>query len=879
TAMEQRESHAETESLSLGGRGIGRGRGTARGSARGRGNFARGAHQASNEALYSAQQSAPFPVPTRGARGGVPGIRAQARGSHTPYRFYHPSHNPDAVSQVGQGQGPRPDEPDVVEARPQSAPAGSTVDSGIPHAVFVPRGRGRGRGRDRAASASARGLRGGLGGAAQGPAPSHPARLDDHQQEEEPVVDFADFQAAYSHTHTNTGIDTQVRPLTAPASAHALPSVVGGVAGPGFGRPGRGRGGRGGRGSRPRGWPDDSLSQSPALGARQWSGTGTVIGTGAETSAPSGLAFANHPASLAHRLDSSFGPSRGRDRCRARGTVSLRGRGAAVPPPAPEQVQPHSDGPRDGTSSAISRADGAAGRGGGGGEVAQRSRGRGRARGRGTAGPLAPTRVAETLADPWSDLPQMQPLAQPQPGGRLGRGGGLRARASRGSAARGREHQQQREVETPEVVWGSGDDEGWEDVDEGGEGGSAKTGEKNKGRRGANQSATANGAAAPTTPAVPTPRPVHAPAKPAAPQHPAPHHARSSPSDPDLAPTSPVVRGRGGRSRPRAASRGGTGVGLAHGRGGGGGSAVEASSNGDTGFVTGIARPPSAPVGRGRGGGRGGRVRGIGRGAAELNVDVDEGLARLGMGVSVSDSSVMHDGPHRSDQAGAGEGESRYPESAPPTRAGPERGGRGDGFPAHGAIAGRGRGRGRANDDVGERGVHADVRAAVAHPLASAPDRPQSAPFSNTEADVSPSARRRGGGGRSQRGRGGFGVGSAGTAGGRPELFERHLSTAEVDAGVADGTIVLGVVRINKKNRAEAYVTITVETQGDGGGHLAGEGRSEQVLEDTDVLISGVRKRNRALEGDLVAVKFLDGTELESEQGFRKKDKERRNKE
>src|SRR5690606_4886776 len=72
-----------------------------------------------------------------------------------------------------------------------------------------------------------------------------------------------------------------------------------------------------------------------------------------------------------------------------------------------------------------------------------------------------------------------------------------------------------------------------------------------------------------------------------------------------------------------------------------------------------------------------------------------------------------------------------------------------------------------------------------------------------------------------------------------------------------DGQLVSGILRVNKKNRSDAYVT-TPDL-------------------DADIFICGSKDRNRALEGDLVAVELLDvdevwGQKREKEEKKKRKD-------
>ena len=68
---------------------------------------------------------------------------------------------------------------------------------------------------------------------------------------------------------------------------------------------------------------------------------------------------------------------------------------------------------------------------------------------------------------------------------------------------------------------------------------------------------------------------------------------------------------------------------------------------------------------------------------------------------------------------------------------------------------------------------------------------------------------------------------------------------------------MVGILRVNKRNRSDAYI-------------------STEVL-DADIYICGSKDRNRALEGDIVAVELLDvddvwGTKKEKEEKKRKKE-------
>lgn len=93
----------------------------------------------------------------------------------------------------------------------------------------------------------------------------------------------------------------------------------------------------------------------------------------------------------------------------------------------------------------------------------------------------------------------------------------------------------------------------------------------------------------------------------------------------------------------------------------------------------------------------------------------------------------------------------------------------------------------------------------------------------------------------------------------RKTLFTPYLPQATLPALLGDGQLVSGILRVNKKNRSDAYVTT-----GDG-------------LLDADIFICGSKDRNRALEGDLVAVELLDvdevwGQKREKEEKKKRKD-------
>ncbi|KAI9839815.1 MAG: hypothetical protein M1819_000005 [Sarea resinae] len=91
----------------------------------------------------------------------------------------------------------------------------------------------------------------------------------------------------------------------------------------------------------------------------------------------------------------------------------------------------------------------------------------------------------------------------------------------------------------------------------------------------------------------------------------------------------------------------------------------------------------------------------------------------------------------------------------------------------------------------------------------------------------------------------------------RKTLFTPYLPQASLPALLGDGQLVAGILRVNKKNRSDAYVTTTDL--------------------DADIFICGSKDRNRALEGDNVAIELLDvdevwGQKREKEEKKKRKD-------
>ncbi|KAK0636284.1 hypothetical protein B0T17DRAFT_503752 [Bombardia bombarda] len=92
----------------------------------------------------------------------------------------------------------------------------------------------------------------------------------------------------------------------------------------------------------------------------------------------------------------------------------------------------------------------------------------------------------------------------------------------------------------------------------------------------------------------------------------------------------------------------------------------------------------------------------------------------------------------------------------------------------------------------------------------------------------------------------------------RKTLFTPYLPQASLPALLGDGQLVSGILRVNKKNRSDAYVS------------------TQDGLLDADIFICGSKDRNRALEGDLVAVELLDVDEVWSQKREKEEKKKRK---
>ncbi|KAJ0413908.1 hypothetical protein BJY00DRAFT_47742 [Aspergillus carlsbadensis] len=90
----------------------------------------------------------------------------------------------------------------------------------------------------------------------------------------------------------------------------------------------------------------------------------------------------------------------------------------------------------------------------------------------------------------------------------------------------------------------------------------------------------------------------------------------------------------------------------------------------------------------------------------------------------------------------------------------------------------------------------------------------------------------------------------------RKTLFTPYLPQANLPQLLSNGQLVAGILRVNKKNRSDAYVT-TPDL-------------------DADIFICGSKDRNRALEGDYVAVELLDVDEVWSQKREKEEKKKRK---
>lgn len=94
---------------------------------------------------------------------------------------------------------------------------------------------------------------------------------------------------------------------------------------------------------------------------------------------------------------------------------------------------------------------------------------------------------------------------------------------------------------------------------------------------------------------------------------------------------------------------------------------------------------------------------------------------------------------------------------------------------------------------------------------------------------------------------------------GRRNIFDNYYPNEELAEGIENGTIIQGQLRINRRNRMDAWVVVE------------GDGSRE------DIFVFGHKMRNRALEGDTVFIELLNSVELEQARKAKAEhDKERR---
>jgi protein SSD1 len=79
----------------------------------------------------------------------------------------------------------------------------------------------------------------------------------------------------------------------------------------------------------------------------------------------------------------------------------------------------------------------------------------------------------------------------------------------------------------------------------------------------------------------------------------------------------------------------------------------------------------------------------------------------------------------------------------------------------------------------------------------------------------------------------------------RKTVYEKHYRKQELEEGIENGRIRLGVLRISKRNRSDGYIRM-----GD---------------DEEDWFVPGMVNMNRALDGDLVYAVKMDGDQLEKE--------------
>ncbi|KAI7821113.1 hypothetical protein BX661DRAFT_188611, partial [Kickxella alabastrina] len=91
----------------------------------------------------------------------------------------------------------------------------------------------------------------------------------------------------------------------------------------------------------------------------------------------------------------------------------------------------------------------------------------------------------------------------------------------------------------------------------------------------------------------------------------------------------------------------------------------------------------------------------------------------------------------------------------------------------------------------------------------------------------------------------------------QPRLFQPYYDAALLAKGFSTGLLVRGVLRVNPKNRTDAYVSLD-ETPNAAALYVRPELANYDVGLGNDIYICGDIDRNRAISGDTVAIRILD---------------------
>ena len=86
----------------------------------------------------------------------------------------------------------------------------------------------------------------------------------------------------------------------------------------------------------------------------------------------------------------------------------------------------------------------------------------------------------------------------------------------------------------------------------------------------------------------------------------------------------------------------------------------------------------------------------------------------------------------------------------------------------------------------------------------------------------------------------------------RARIYSEHRPLSEVAAGLKNGTLWQGCLRVSRFNKKEAWVTLPGS-----GGSGSGKGQDSSSSTFSEILIKGELAMNRAFDGDIVAVRLL----------------------